>query len=206
MIEVVISLDAEESVEDELSDRSDAEIAEQAAESTVSLDNIETHENDLVHDDAPDLVDYVDHDDIDNVSDKLIDIDPVLLKIYYDESLGHIESIKQQLDECESENQPLIAGKSLLRAFHTLYGSARTAEVEPIADLTGAAEKYIKARQDGGEENIPDDVAVVFSEIKDAVYYDTGDKYEYLKTVIEFALKHPDLNGKLRDYLKTLKL
>ena len=41
-------------------------------------------------------------------------------------------------------------------------------------------------------------------EIKDGKYYDTGNKLEYLKTVVEFALKHPDLNGEFRDYLKSL--
>lgn len=43
-------------------------------------------------------------------------------------------------------------------------------------------------------------------EVKDAKYYDTGNKLEYLKTVIEFALQHKDLNGEFRKYLKTLKL
>lgn len=43
-------------------------------------------------------------------------------------------------------------------------------------------------------------------EIKDAKYYDTGNKLEYLKTVVEFALNHKDLNGDFRSYLKSLKL
>jgi UTP--glucose-1-phosphate uridylyltransferase len=43
-------------------------------------------------------------------------------------------------------------------------------------------------------------------EITDGKYYDTGNKIEYLKTVVEFALKHPDLNGKFREYLKSLQL
>ncbi len=43
-------------------------------------------------------------------------------------------------------------------------------------------------------------------EVTDAKYYDTGNKLEYLKTVVEFALQHRDLNGEFRDYLKTLKL
>ncbi|MDP4010932.1 MAG: sugar phosphate nucleotidyltransferase [Candidatus Roizmanbacteria bacterium] len=43
-------------------------------------------------------------------------------------------------------------------------------------------------------------------EIKDGKYYDTGNKMEYLKTVVEFALKHPDLNGDFRNYLKSLNL
>ncbi len=43
-------------------------------------------------------------------------------------------------------------------------------------------------------------------EVTDAKYYDTGNKLEYLKTVVEFALAHKDLNGEFRDYLKSLKL
>ncbi len=43
-------------------------------------------------------------------------------------------------------------------------------------------------------------------EIKNSKYYDTGNKLEYLKTVVEFALRHPEFNGEFRDYLKSLKL
>ena len=43
-------------------------------------------------------------------------------------------------------------------------------------------------------------------EIKNSRYYDTGNKFEYLKTVVEFGLRHPDLNGDFRRYLKNLKL
>jgi len=47
---------------------------------------------------------------------------------------------------------------------------------------------------------------VLACEIKDATYYDTGNIFEYLKTVIELSLKHPELNGDLRKYLRSLKL
>ena len=103
------------------------------------------------------------------ISDDALDLDPMLLKIYYDESQSHVASIKQLLDECESKNQPLKSDKTLIRAFHTLYGSARTAEVEAIAELSGAAEKYVKARQEGGEETVPDDIVAVFREIEQAI-------------------------------------
>lgn len=43
-------------------------------------------------------------------------------------------------------------------------------------------------------------------EIKNGKYYDTGDKFEYLKTVIEFGLGHPEINGDLRKFLKSLNL
>ena len=43
-------------------------------------------------------------------------------------------------------------------------------------------------------------------EIKNAKYYDTGDKLEYLKTVVEFALSRQDFNNHFKQYLKDLKL
>ena len=43
-------------------------------------------------------------------------------------------------------------------------------------------------------------------EIKNGKYYDTGNKTEYLKTVIEFALNHPDYSEDIREYIKNLKL
>jgi len=49
-------------------------------------------------------------------------------------------------------------------------------------------------------------IPVYACEIQNGKYYDTGNKLEYLKTVVEFALKNPDINGEFREYLKKLKL
>lgn len=49
-------------------------------------------------------------------------------------------------------------------------------------------------------------VPVYACEIENGTYYDTGNKLEYIKTVIEFALKHKDLNGEFKEYLKSLAL
>src|ERR1035437_2899171 len=49
-------------------------------------------------------------------------------------------------------------------------------------------------------------VPVYAVEIKDAKYYDTGNKLEYMKTVVELGLKHPDLNGEFKRFLKELNL
>lgn len=43
-------------------------------------------------------------------------------------------------------------------------------------------------------------------EIENGRYYDTGNKLEYMKTVVELALEHPDMNGEFRTFLKGLKL
>jgi UTP--glucose-1-phosphate uridylyltransferase len=40
-------------------------------------------------------------------------------------------------------------------------------------------------------------------EIQNGKYYDTGNKLEYLKTVVEFGLKHPDLKEEFKQFLKT---
>ena len=49
-------------------------------------------------------------------------------------------------------------------------------------------------------------VPVYAVEIKDAKYYDTGNKLEYMKTVVELGLKHPDINGEFKKFLKELNL
>ncbi|HEX9503067.1 MAG TPA: sugar phosphate nucleotidyltransferase [Patescibacteria group bacterium] len=41
-------------------------------------------------------------------------------------------------------------------------------------------------------------------EIKNAKWYDCGDKLEYLKAVVEFGLKHKDLNVEFAKYLKNI--
>lgn len=47
---------------------------------------------------------------------------------------------------------------------------------------------------------------VLAVEIKNGKYYDTGNKLEYMKTQIEFALKDPSMNGDLKKFIKDLSL
>ena len=57
---------------------------------------------------------------------------------------------------------------------------------------------------DALQRMLADGKRVLAVEIKGGKYYDTGNKMEYLKTVVEFALKRPDINGEFRKYLKDL--
>ena len=52
------------------------------------------------------------------------------------------------------------------------------------------------------EQGIP----VYAVEIKGGRYYDTGNKIEYMKTVVELALNHPEINEEFKKFLKELKL
>ena len=71
------------------------------------------------------------------------------------------------------------------------------------ANLREGAEFYYN---DALKLMIEDHKRIIACEIKNGKYYDTGNKLEYLKTVVEFALQHKDLNGEFRAYLKSLKL
>jgi UTP--glucose-1-phosphate uridylyltransferase len=42
-------------------------------------------------------------------------------------------------------------------------------------------------------------------EIQNGKYYDTGNKLEYLKAVVEFGLRHEELKDDFAEYLKTIK-
>ena len=52
---------------------------------------------------------------------------------------------------------------------------------------------------------IRDDHKVYGQVIKDGKFYDTGNKLEYLKTVVDFALMHDELKGEFKDYLRSIE-
>ena len=66
----------------------------------------------------------------------------------------------------------------------------------------------------GGEIYLPEAIDALIKtgypvyacEIENGKYYDTGNKLEYLKTVVELGLQHPDINGSFRKFLKELDL
>lgn len=53
---------------------------------------------------------------------------------------------------------------------------------------------------------LKDKKKIIAAEIKGGKYYDTGNKLEYMKTVVELSLKHPDVNGEFKKFLKGLDL
>lgn len=52
------------------------------------------------------------------------------------------------------------------------------------------------------KEGIP----IYACEIQNGKYYDTGNKLEYMKTIVEMALNHPGINGEFKEFLKGLDL
>lgn len=74
---------------------------------------------------------------------------------------------------------------------------------EALENLNEGAELYYN---DVLKLMLRDKKRVLAAEIKNGKYYDTGSKVEYMKTVVELALVHPDINGEFRKFLKGLKL
>jgi UTP--glucose-1-phosphate uridylyltransferase len=66
----------------------------------------------------------------------------------------------------------------------------------------------------GGEIYLPEAIAeliktgypVYACEIENARYYDTGNKLEYIKTVVELALQHSDIGADFKKFLNALKI
>lgn len=53
------------------------------------------------------------------------------------------------------------------------------------------------------QQMIDDGFAHYAYEVKNSTYYDTGDKLEYLKTMIDFGLAHPELGAALHAHIKS---
>lgn len=56
--------------------------------------------------------------------------------------------------------------------------------------------------QDAMQSMIDDGRHIYACKIQDGQYYDTGNKLEYLKTVVDFALKHEELKDDFLDFLR----
>lgn len=90
----------------------------------------------------------------------------------------------------------------------TVSGSIFTPDIfeyldQAVKNLDSKAELYYN---DLLKLMLRDKKRILAAEIKGGKYYDTGNKLEYLKTVVEFALENEELNGDFREYLKKLKI
>ncbi|MBI2031997.1 MAG: UTP--glucose-1-phosphate uridylyltransferase [Candidatus Levybacteria bacterium] len=71
-----------------------------------------------------------------------------------------------------------------------------------MANLNEGEELYYN---DALKLMLSDEKRMIASEIRGGKYYDTGNKLEYMKTVVEFGLEHEDINGDFRKFLEGLK-
>jgi chemosensory pili system protein ChpA (sensor histidine kinase/response regulator) len=89
-------------------------------------------------------------------------VDPVLLEIFTKESGGYIKTIREYNNNARTVEEPLVTD-DLLRALHTLHGSAHMAGIHDIAELSDELEKYIKLLMKN-EQSVPPEALDLLSD------------------------------------------
>jgi chemosensory pili system protein ChpA (sensor histidine kinase/response regulator) len=97
-------------------------------------------------------------------------IDPVLLEIFTKESDGYIKTIRDYVDNARTVEEPLVTDE-LLRAMHTLHGSAHMAGITDIAHISDHLEKYIKLLMHNELPVPPDALDLLLESINDIDAY-----------------------------------
>lgn len=130
---------------------------------------------------------------------------------------------KRVVEDDEYDRYGIVAGEEvgdgILKMSHIVEKPGKDKAPSNLASvssylLTGDIFDYIdrdKEAYDGsGEFNvqpimqqmIDDGIEYLAAEIKNGRYYDTGNKLEYIKTVIDFGLRNESMGEDLRNYLK----
>ena len=141
----------------------------------------------------------------------------------YEEHQGQVLACKKMLTDDEYDRYGVVAGTEVdsatLKVSKFIEKPGKANAPSDLASVSGylltpEIFEYIdKASEsfDGqGElmiqpimqQMIDDGLSVYAREITGGKFYDTGDKLEYLKTVIDFGLQHPKLGVELRRHLE----
>lgn len=88
-------------------------------------------------------------------------MDPVLYDIFHNEVEGHLQTLAKFIAEAEGKSTPRPITDALMRALHTLNGSAAMAGAHSIAELIDPCEQYCKLLSEAGEKLDQDDIALL---------------------------------------------
>jgi UTP--glucose-1-phosphate uridylyltransferase len=145
---------------------------------------------------------------------------------HYDELDGSIVSCVKVKDDGDYDRYGIIAGEEKepgvikMRTIVEKPGKADApSDLASVSgylftpDIFNYLRKSLDYLKDGEEfwvqpamrMAIEDGKPMFGCEIKDGKYYDTGNKLEYLKTVVDFALAHPELGEDFKAYLQDLR-
>lgn len=140
----------------------------------------------------------------------------------YEQRQSAVLTCKTILDDDEYDRYGIVAGETiedgLMKMSHIVEKPGKDNAPSNLASvssylLEGSLFSYLekaKLGYDGtGEFNvqpimqqmIDEGHEYIACEIKDGTYYDTGNKLEYLKTVIDFGLDHPEMGADLRAHM-----
>lgn len=137
--------------------------------------------------------------------------------------VGSVLSCKRIVDDTEYDRYGIVAGANVddgvIQLSHIVEKPGKKDAPSNLASvssylLSGKFFSYLNTaceQYDGGgefmlqpiiQQMINDKHQYYACEIHNGTYYDTGDKLEYLKTVIDFGLSHEELGPALKEHLK----
>jgi len=144
-----------------------------------------------------------------------------LLKVYerYQDPIIAVKKVPKR----EVVKWGIVGGKKIAERVYEVEELVEKPKVETTPSNLGITGRYIVTpeimqvlkkteKDETGEIRIIDGFKKllkkrsIYAVEPKARYYDTGNKLSYLKTVVEFALSRPDVNGEFSRYLKGLKI
>jgi UTP--glucose-1-phosphate uridylyltransferase len=142
----------------------------------------------------------------------------------YNKYDGNVFACKKVVDDSEYDRYGIVAGKKIdentMLMSQVEEKPGRDKAPSDMASVSGYLfkpeiipyiEKACKEHSNGElmlqpiiQSMINDGHKMYARQINDAHYYDTGNKLEYLKTVVDFALKRDDIGPDFKAYLHTI--
>jgi UTP--glucose-1-phosphate uridylyltransferase len=114
-----------------------------------------------------------------------------------DDNIVKVKGIVEKPGKAEAPSDlASVSGYLLMPEIFSYIDQAETA-------LIGGNEFMIQPIM---QQMMDDNLPFIGCEIKNGVYHDTGNKLDYLKTVVEFALQHNDLGTEFREFLNGLDI
>jgi UTP--glucose-1-phosphate uridylyltransferase len=159
------------------------------------------------------------------LADDLLDGDPPVLKQMVDLYAHYHSSVigVQDVPREETSQYGIVDAKELEEGIYKIYSIVEKPQPDEAPSTLGVVGRYILTPSifkhlekvqagAGGEIQLTDGIASLLKQEQVLAYaykgirYDCGSKIGYLKATIQFALKHPEVNGDFRAYLSSLEL
>jgi len=159
------------------------------------------------------------------LADDLLDGEPPVLKQMVDLYAHYHSSVigVQDVPREETSQYGIVDAKELEDGVYKINSMVEKPKPEDAPSTLGVVGRYILTPRifshlesvqagAGGEIQLTDGIASLLKQEQVLAYaykgirYDCGSKIGYLKATIQFALKHPEVNGDFRAYLSSLEL
>ncbi len=100
--------------------------------------------------------------------DSLPHLDPALLQIFANEARGHVANVRAEIEKCQAAGLGAHVPPSLVRAAHTLQGSARAVGLKPMAEASAECEHLLDAMK-SHEQPLEPATYELFARLTDAI-------------------------------------